>query len=347
MKSFKVDSDRVSKKDRLNPLLIGALGVFAMLGFYIAVLTFFESLEYAISQFTRLWYYMLPLLLGFGIQLTLHQYIKNYARGYRNITKRQTVIGGSTSASSMVLCCAHHFIEVLPLIGLTALTSFLVQYQEQFLTLGLAVSMFSIFRILSIISKNGLYDEASKLRYIRRLPFGAIYSLIGILAIVVTLIKMVPIGLVVQTDDGLNSPVEETINYEDMEAQAEAEVTTIKIVSKSTVGFEQEGVTYDVTFLPLESKGENWIFEVILNTHFVDLSQLDLSQRLTFKGALILKGEGDGIVVKREGSGHHVSDYILVPKTITEAETITSSTTEIELVFSMDNGSESLKWTLQ
>lgn len=90
------------------------------------VLSFFESLKYAYSQILDLWYYMVPLILGFGIQVGLHQYIKNFTQGMEKMVRGKTVASGAASAGTMVMCCVHHLAEILPLVGLTAFTGYLI-----------------------------------------------------------------------------------------------------------------------------------------------------------------------------------------------------------------------------
>ncbi|MGA9533670.1 MAG: hypothetical protein WBR18_13215, partial [Anaerolineales bacterium] len=47
-----------------------------------------------------------------------------------------------TSAAAMVACCAHHVTDVLPILGLTATTSFLAEYREVFMLVGFLTTIF-------------------------------------------------------------------------------------------------------------------------------------------------------------------------------------------------------------
>lgn len=44
----------------------------------------------------------------------------------------------------MVACCAHHVTDVLPVLGLTATTTFLAEYRLYFMVLGLGMTLAGI-----------------------------------------------------------------------------------------------------------------------------------------------------------------------------------------------------------
>lgn len=359
-----INKNRPKNFRHFNPFLAGVLGIAGMLLFYVTVLSFFESLKYAYSQMLDLWYYMVPLILGFGIQVGLHQYIKNCTQGMEKMVRGKTLASGAASAGSMVMCCVHHLAEILTLVGLTAFTGYLIQYQKQFLLISLAVNIFFLFRILAVITKHRLYKDGSFFSQMKHWSFGRIYSVLWIVVIAFTMIQTMPEILAYNTetpteiqevseenvdDQGPTVVTDENEEISGNTTQESSEQTEhdIEITSDRKVGFEQDGVTYDITFLPEISTEDEWIFQVALNTHYVDLDQLNLAEYLTFIGAITLKGEADGITVKREGSGHHISDYIYVPKEITGVKTIDVSTKEIEMIFSLNESSNSLTWQLE
>lgn len=90
-----INKNRPKNFRHFNPFLAGVLGIVGMLLFYVTVLSFFESLKYAYSQILDLWYYMVPLILGFGIQVGLHQYIKNFTQGMEKMVRGKTVASGA------------------------------------------------------------------------------------------------------------------------------------------------------------------------------------------------------------------------------------------------------------
>ena len=127
-------------------LFFGILSGAGILIFYISVLTFFQSYGFAISEFKRLWVWLIPLAIGFGTQIGIYISIKHDATINRGAATSGTISGGS-----MVVCCSHFLISVIPLIGITGLsvlTSFLMTYQKAFFSIGIASSVMGITLML-------------------------------------------------------------------------------------------------------------------------------------------------------------------------------------------------------
>jgi hypothetical protein len=130
--------------------------------FYIGILTWAQGWEYAASQLSRDRWYVLPIIIGFGIQAAL--YIILRFRLFVPVTTTGpggAMMGtsGATSATAMVACCIHHVTDVLPILGLSAAASFLTRYQRPFMLVGLAMNIVGIIVMLVI-----LYRERQKLQ---------------------------------------------------------------------------------------------------------------------------------------------------------------------------------------
>ncbi len=130
--------------------------------FYIGILTWAQGWEYAASQLSRDRWYVLPIIVGFGIQAALYTILR--FRLFVPVTT--TGLGGAmmgtsgaTSATAMVACCIHHVTDVLPILGLSAAASFLTRYQRPFMLVGLAMNIVGIIVMLVI-----LYRERQKLQ---------------------------------------------------------------------------------------------------------------------------------------------------------------------------------------
>ena len=132
-----------------KPILYGALASTILLGVYFAVLTLISGWSYAQSQFTDYWYFIVSLAVGFGIQIALYQYIKSLVHEGRGMGK---IVGvsGTTSTAAMISCCAHYLLNVVPILGITGIATFVSQYQIKIFWVGLA---FNIFGILYISNK--------------------------------------------------------------------------------------------------------------------------------------------------------------------------------------------------
>lgn len=62
--------------------------------------------------------------------------------------------GTSTAVSgmAMVACCAHHAVDLLPILGLSAAALFLSEYQEQLLIFGVVANLIGISMMLWFIT---------------------------------------------------------------------------------------------------------------------------------------------------------------------------------------------------
>lgn len=127
-----------------NATFYGFLAGAGLLFFYIGVLTLFESLGFALSNFRALWYWIVPLAAGFGTQIGLYASIKHAASLTGAVTGTGTISGGS-----MVACCSHFILNAIPIIGLSGLSVFLMSYQEWFFGIGIASNILGISIMLN------------------------------------------------------------------------------------------------------------------------------------------------------------------------------------------------------
>ena len=146
----------------LIPLAAFLLGSAFIASFYIGILTCAQGWDYASSQFVRDRWYIIPILLGFGVQAALYSILR--FRLFIPITSTGhtgAMIGasGGTSATAMVACCIHHVTDVLPILGLSAAASFLTRYQRPFMLVSLAMNLIGIAVMLFV-----LYRERQKLQ---------------------------------------------------------------------------------------------------------------------------------------------------------------------------------------
>ena len=134
----------------------------ALVAVYIGVLGLANSTEHAVAEFSRLWYWMTPLILGFGVQVGLFAYARA-ASGDGAAHAHGVVASGGASTFSMVACCAHHLTDVLPLIGLAGAALFLTAYQVPFLLLGLLSNIVGLVYMLGMLRRHGLFPESGGL----------------------------------------------------------------------------------------------------------------------------------------------------------------------------------------
>ena len=123
-----------------------------LLGVYFAVLTLVSGWSFAQSQFSDFWYFIVSLVEGFGIQIALYQYLKGLVHSGQGMGK---VVGvsGTTSTAAMISCCAHYLVNLVPILGITGLATFVAQYQIKIFWVGLAFNIFGIVFISNKIIK--------------------------------------------------------------------------------------------------------------------------------------------------------------------------------------------------
>lgn len=136
---------------------MGALASFLLFILYMGILTVLNSLPHAIEQFITFLPWILTLTIAFGIQVALYFWAKGaLIAKHRKMSSKTAAASAGVSTTSMILCCLHHITDVLPIIGLSAATIFLIQYQTLFMLLGIFSSTIGILMMLEVIQKNKL-----------------------------------------------------------------------------------------------------------------------------------------------------------------------------------------------
>ena len=141
----------------------GLIGFFGLLIFYFLVMTISSaSLSATVLQFKQLWYWMITLSLGFGVQVSLFTRLKNIIK-HSPVTDQAgavTATSTGTSSASMIACCVHHLSEVLPIIELSGFAIFLTKYQIPIIVFGIMMNLLGILYMLRQIKKiKNHYDK--------------------------------------------------------------------------------------------------------------------------------------------------------------------------------------------
>jgi hypothetical protein len=139
--------------------LWGISGSVFLLGIYFLTLTLLNSFEHAFEEIKVLGIWIALLTAGFGIQTGLFVYVRGSlkARANAQATASMAAAGGM-SATAMVACCMHHLTEIIPILGVSAASLFLIKYQTVFLAIGVASNLLGITVMLRLIQKQELYE---------------------------------------------------------------------------------------------------------------------------------------------------------------------------------------------
>lgn len=126
-------------KKKNNSVLYGLLAGVGLLIFYLSIVSIFQGIEFAFMNLRSLWYLIFPLAIGFGVQIGLFFSIKHTSQ------LTGTVAGtGAISGGSMVACCSHFLLNMIPIAGASGIAIFLVKYQAWFLGVGILSNVVGI-----------------------------------------------------------------------------------------------------------------------------------------------------------------------------------------------------------
>ena len=131
-------------------------------GGLLALSTFYYLLLFAVThdpihpfnQFGLYQPWMGFLIIGFGIQMGLFWMMKKgirFSLQEKSDAKLAAGAGTTVSGVAMVACCAHHAVDLLPILGLSAAAVFLGEYQEQLLMFGVVTNLAGIILMLWFI----------------------------------------------------------------------------------------------------------------------------------------------------------------------------------------------------
>jgi len=127
-----------------NSVLYGLLAGVGLIVFYLSVVSIFQGIEFAFLNLKSLWYLIFPLAIGFGTQIGLFFSIRHTAMLTGTVATSGTISGGS-----MVACCSHFLLNMIPIVGASGLAIFLVKYQAWFLGVGIVSNVIGISFMLN------------------------------------------------------------------------------------------------------------------------------------------------------------------------------------------------------
>jgi len=149
-----------------NPYIFGvSIGILVIL-FNISIASLAEgSLEkgYQVFLTNGIFVYLIPLAVS--LQMGLFRYHRNIITENIVGSEKMGVAGSATSSLAMVACCLHHVSDLLPSIGfILATSSFLIQYKDDIIIIGLLANVTgSIYIARAIIKDRSILAKAEKI----------------------------------------------------------------------------------------------------------------------------------------------------------------------------------------
>lgn len=128
---------------KTKAIIYGFLAIFIVVLINLIVLYLLDFPLMAIEIIKNYWYLIVLLIGGFGLQVGLFTYYHNL----NAISCSTTVASGGISTISMILCCSHYLLNILPflgaVIGISGLTA-LSKYTPYFLWFGIFSNIIGI-----------------------------------------------------------------------------------------------------------------------------------------------------------------------------------------------------------
>lgn len=135
---------------RATPILAGIVAALGLLVFYLAIIALAEGRSAALPQLRQDLPYFVFLLPAFGTQIGLYTHLRGLVKAARAATATASVNTGVTGAS-MVACCAHFLPTLLPVVGISAVSSVLAAWKTPLLILAIAMNLAGILLVLRAI----------------------------------------------------------------------------------------------------------------------------------------------------------------------------------------------------
>lgn len=135
----------------IKAIVLGILGSLGLFLFYYIILSLVTGdVTHPLIQMKLYQPWMSFLILGFGIQVALYSSLRSGVRfrlNRQDDSQAATAITGSgavVSSLSMTICCAHHLVELIPILGVSGLALFLTEYQKELLILGVIANFLGL-----------------------------------------------------------------------------------------------------------------------------------------------------------------------------------------------------------
>lgn len=127
-------------------ILAGLLGAAVLLGLYLGIISFAQGAAHALDQLATDAVFVGLISAGFGTQVALFVELRTVDRRHR-ASAAVTAVGTGTSAAAMLACCAHHLVELLPILGLSAGAVFLNAYKTPLFVIGIGMNVIGVIVI--------------------------------------------------------------------------------------------------------------------------------------------------------------------------------------------------------
>lgn len=112
----------------------GVAGSAGLLGLYFSIVSIVSGWTFAKVQFFTSWYWIAGMTVGFGVQIALFTYLRALHR--ERMSGAVAATSGTVSGLTMVACCAHYLVNIVPIVGISTFAAIVGQYQQELFLVG-------------------------------------------------------------------------------------------------------------------------------------------------------------------------------------------------------------------
>ncbi len=127
-------------------MVAGVVGAISLVALYLGIISLAQGTGHAFDQLMADAPFVGLIAAGFGTQIALFAELRLVDRRHRTAAA-VTAAGTGTSAAAMLACCAHHLVDLLPFLGLSAAAVFLDAYRTPLFLVGIGMNAVGIIVI--------------------------------------------------------------------------------------------------------------------------------------------------------------------------------------------------------
>lgn len=173
-----------SPKGKGKSIASGMVGAGSLVVIFFTIVTLSNgSVSSALDELKRIWYWIVLLTGGFGLQLGLFVYLKNVVRERMAGATAEVAASGTISTGSMIACCSHALANILPILGISAAAAFLARYQLPLLLLGVFSNLVGLTIMLGLFQRHRLLSAEGIINHINMKTARIVVIVSGIAAI--------------------------------------------------------------------------------------------------------------------------------------------------------------------
>lgn len=128
---------------RPRSMAAGLAAALLLVALYLGVIGIAQGPAHAVEQLAADLPFVGLIAAGFGIQIALFAELWTIDGRHRS-GAAVTAAGTGTSTAAMLACCAHHLVDLVPVLGLSAFAVFLNAYRTPLLLLGIGMNLVGI-----------------------------------------------------------------------------------------------------------------------------------------------------------------------------------------------------------